>query len=152
MSTAKFDATQALAEFVPGAIAGDIVGGGPRDVVVGGAVSLLGAQFIFTNDESAGSQMVRAYFRKAPYLGLGAGYAAARYAGLDAAPALGIGLLGAMAMMALTRTRAPKAADNRTDVYAGEQGELRSWAAVSDEAPQAPPAAQYNITSPFAFV
>lgn len=150
---AKFDPTQVLAEFVPGAIAGDIIGAGAtRDIFVGGAVSALGATIVFGGDESANSESIRTYFRKAPYLGLGAGYAAARYAGLDYAPALGVGLLGAVAMMAFKKTSAPPTpggSDSLTNAFAGALGNLRAYTAVSPEAPQAPPAAQYNIVSPF---
>ena len=106
-STVHIDLVQGVAESVPGAVAGDLLfPGDTRAVVVGGIFSVAVSQFIFL-DEGKLAREIREVYRKAPLLGFGVAYGAARVGGLDRNAALIAGVVGGLILGMMRMRRAP---------------------------------------------
>jgi hypothetical protein len=95
---------------------------------------------------------VRVYFRQIPFLGLGAGYALARFAQVGPAGALGAGVLVAIGMMSMRKSSLIRAHDSSTPSEdAGKGKRLRAFPAIaaSGESHTSSPAAIFDIKDPF---
>lgn len=93
-TTFEIDLPNAVATFVPGAIAGDALSPGDTQyIVILGLAGALTADYIRVNDQPLHKHL-RILYRVAPLLGVGTGYGLARLGGFDVLQSMVPGLLG----------------------------------------------------------
>src|SRR3990167_2716217 len=90
----EVDLIQLFANAIPGAVAADLLGGGMKNVIVGGAFSAVTTDWIFVGRTVTEKQKDE-LSKKVPFLGLGLGYGSGKLGGLTATQSLGIGVVAA---------------------------------------------------------
>jgi hypothetical protein len=108
ISGISIDFVQLAANAVPGMVAADLLQPGSfKDIAVGGGVTAVTAENFAFVDESSGERLVREIYKKALFLGFGAGYAAGRLAGADAKVNIALGAVFALMLMEVRKRQTP---------------------------------------------
>lgn len=101
------DFVQLAANSIPGMVAADMLNPGSlKDIFVGGSVTAVTAGDFAFVDEANGHRLAREIYRKALFLGFGAGYGAGRLTGADPKICVAIGSVFALMLMEV-RKRQP---------------------------------------------